>query len=244
MKKIILLLGYFIIIILFLGCNTPEFSCKVTVPYSGAKVLINNDLRVSIKVTGSKNKVVQVMVYFDHLLFREFLPAPYAVVIPSHFLTLGDHTIKAVAVNSNGEQVESSVIITVVEKFDNLIESPDFVTFDGGFFPKGWKTYTWEIDYDLGYDDKYSARAANYPVALVFAYKTVDTTGFVQFYTKGGEVVLFIDGEKAQPFSSEPAQNWTKWVYLFEKGRHEFKWQAEGVYKYLDAISFGEYIKQ
>jgi len=244
MKKIILLLGYFVVITLFLGCNNPEFSCTVVTPYNGAKVLINNDLHVFIEVSGSKNKGVQVMVYLDHLLFREFLQKPYAIVIPALFLTLGDHTIKAVAVNSDGEQVESSVIFTVVEKIDNLIESPDFVSFDGGYFPVGWKTYSWDIDYSVGYDDNYSARAANYPVALVFAYKTVDTTGFVQFYTKGGEVVLFIDGEKAQPFSSEPAQNWTKWVYLFEKGRHEFKWQAEGVYKYLDAVSFGEYIKQ
>ena len=118
-------------------------------------------------------------------------------------------------------------------------ESPDFVTFANGKFPKTWVTYTWEVDDVVGYDDNYSLRCANYPVALVYAFKTVDTTAFVEFYTKGGDVNLYIDSEKATAVSFIAAENgWTKWLYTFEKGRHEFKWEAEGIRKYIDAVKF------
>jgi len=120
-------------------------------------------------------------------------------------------------------------------------ESPDFVTFANGKFPKTWITYTWEVDDVVGYDDNYSLRCANYPVALVYAFKTVDTTAFVEFYTKGGDVNLYIDSVKVTAISSTAAENnWTKWVYTFEKGHHEFKWEAEGIRKYIDAVKFYE----
>jgi len=121
-------------------------------------------------------------------------------------------------------------------------ESPDFVTFANGKFPKTWVTYTWEVDDVVGYDDNYSLRCANYPVALVYAFKTVDT-GFVEFYTKGGDVNLYIDGEMATVVSAVPDKNgWTKWLYSYkhEKGLHEFKWEAEGIRKYIDAVKFYE----
>jgi hypothetical protein len=124
---------------------------------------------------------------------------------------------------------------------NQTLESPDFVTFANGKFPQGWKTYTWEIDDKIGFDDSYSLRSANYPVALVFAYKTVKDTGFVEFYTRGGDIYLYIDSVMATPILFEPAEyeyDWAKWCYTFGDGRHEFKWEAEGVRKYLDAVRF------
>jgi hypothetical protein len=121
------------------------------------------------------------------------------------------------------------------------LESPDFVTFSNGKFPQSWITYTWEIDHEVGFDDNYSLRAANYPVALAFAYKTVKDTGFVEFYTKGGDIYLYIDSVKATPILFEPVvpeNGWTKWIYTYGDGRHEFKWEAEGIKKYLDAVKF------
>ena len=123
----------------------------------------------------------------------------------------------------------------------NNNESPDFVTFsDGKFgqFPSGWKTYTWEIDNEIGHTDNFSLKAANYPVALVFTNKTMKKSGFVEFYSKGDKIDFFIDDVKAHALSSLPDGNWEKRVYALDTGRHQLKWQAEGVYKYIDDIRF------
>ena len=116
-------------------------------------------------------------------------------------------------------------------------ESPDFVTFDKGF-PEGWRTYTWEIVDNLGYDDRYSIKSANYPVSLLFATKTMESPAYVQFFTLGETIDLYIDGEKMKALSSTSEGNWVKNVYDFDKGTHEFKWEANGAFKYLDAITF------
>jgi len=120
---------------------------------------------------------------------------------------------------------------------DNQQESPDFVTFNKGL-PEGWKTYTWEIVDHLGYDNRYSIKSANYPVSLLFATKTMEMPAYVQFFTLGETIDLYIDGEKMEALSSTPEENWVKQVYEFDKGTHEFKWEANGALKYLDAITF------
>ena len=117
-------------------------------------------------------------------------------------------------------------------------ESPDFVTFADGNFPAGWITYTWEIDSKIGHNDSYSLRSANYPVALVYTKKTMDSCAYVEFYTYGDPVDLFIDGVKVKAISFTTDGSWTKWVYKFEGGEHEFKWQAVGISSYIDDIRF------
>jgi hypothetical protein len=43
---------------------------------------------------------------------------------------------------------------------------------------------------------------------------------------------------KAQEISSVSDGNRVKRTCIFEKGKHRFKWQAEGVLRYIDAIKF------
>jgi len=247
MKKIISLISFIILIVLS-SCIKHEFTCKITYPYDGITVLTDKDLQVTIDAQDNKNSIELVKLYFDVFLFHSVsainnkITIPLIVTIPSHLLTLGNHTIKAVVTNSEGAETESSITVHVVESIDNKEESPDFVTFTDGKFPVGWKTYTWEPIKGIGYDDDYSLKSANYPIALVYAYKTMDTTSYVEFYTKGdvGELYcdLYIDDEKAEALSCTPDGSWNKWVYLFEKGRHEFKWEANGALIYLDAVKF------
>jgi len=117
-------------------------------------------------------------------------------------------------------------------------ESPDFVAFANGEFPTGWSTYTWEIDKTIGHNDNFSLRAANYPVALVFANKTMKKSGFVEFYSYGENIDLYINEVKAQAIASYLDGNWEKRIYSLDTGKQQLKWQAEGVYKYIDDIRF------
>ena len=240
MKRLLFLLSL-AIIIAFSGCQKETFTCKIVSPYNGQSVLFNKDLLVKVEIKDTKSVVTNFVIFLNDTEFPRLESSiiPYDFTIPFHHLTLGKLTIKVVATNDNGIQAESSVTVNIVESLGVKEESPDFVTFSNGKMPLGWSTYSWEIEDKIGYSDNYSLRSVNYPVALVFANKTIKTNSYIEFYTKGGDVHLLIDGVKAEPFSSEPAEReWTKWIYPVDTGKHQFQWQAEGVFKYLDDIRF------
>ena len=114
-------------------------------------------------------------------------------------------------------------------------ESPDFVTFNNGAIPSGWKTYTWEVDKKFGHNDNFALKSAN-SVATVFTTKTMKQEGFVEFYSYGDKISFYID-DVAMPKQSTIG-SWSKSVYPLKPGLHTFKWQAEGIDRYIDDIKF------
>jgi len=246
LKKILSIFSLAILILLS-SCGKQKLTCKVTFPYNGQKVLISKDLVVRIEVEATKSKVASVVVSYDNMLSSS-LPSyyvvlasePYTVTIPAYSLLLGENTIKAVATNADGMQAESSVTVKVVEFLDeHKEESPDFVTFANGKFPTGWITYTWEVA-NIGFDDDYSLKSAN-PIATVYTNKTMHAASYIQFYTKGDKIDLYINDIKADALLHEPDGSWEKWIYPIDSGTHSFRWQTEGALKYLDAITFSVY---
>ncbi|MCL1850737.1 MAG: hypothetical protein FWF70_04955 [Bacteroidetes bacterium] len=247
MKKLLFLFSLAMMIFLN-SCKEDKLTCKIVSPYNGQSVLISKDLIIKIEATSTKSSVTKVMVYYSSLTQEQpyiITVAPYTVTIPSQLLTLGKLTIKAVATNSEGKEEEISVTVDIVENIDNgEKESPDFVTFADGNRPDSWKTYTWEIA-NKGYDDNYSLKSTN-PTATVYTNKTLNAPTYIEFYTNiiennsnSKDIDLYIDDEKAQALSSEPVNNnWVKWIYSVDSGKHAFRWQTEGALKYLDAITF------
>ena len=118
----------------------------------------------------------------------------------------------------------------------DTVESSGFVTFKDGPLPDGWKTYTWEIT-NIGFDDGFSLKSAN-PIAIVATTKTMHAPAYIQFYTKGEKIDLYIDDVKVEALVSEEVRTWKKCIYPFDAGKHTFTWQTEGALKYLDAVSF------
>ena len=242
MKKLLSLL-FLAIVLAFSGCQNETLTCKIISPYNGQSVLYIRDLSVRVEINDYKLYDNMILYFDSHVFDNGFVlqtnPPSYVFTIPFQLLTLGQHEVTVIAKDKKGKKITSSIMVNAVENLENPEESPDFVNFADGQFPKGWITYTWEMEDRIGYTDNYSLRAANYPLAYVFARKTMKKDGYVEFYTKGGNVELLIDEAKATLFSSESVErDWTKWVYLADSGKHLFQWQAEGVYKYLDDIRF------
>jgi hypothetical protein len=239
MKKVLLLV--LTIIIVLCGCNKPKFTCKIVSPQNGAEVAIHKDLVVIVETSNSKSSVASVTVYLDNLPYPSTLNEPYITTIPYQLLTLGKHTIKALAINSEGGQAETSISITIVESSGgDDEESPAFVNFANGIVPPSWKTSTWVIETAFGFDDYYSLRADK-PSSIVTTNKTMNYPSYVEFLTRGDSFVLYIDGVKAQQLWSAATTdaNWKKWVYAFEKGKRTFRWEnAMGQVVYLDNITF------
>ena len=245
MKNTLILLGL-AVVIAFGGCKKPEkepsttdkLTCSITSPKEGAELSIEEDLVVTVEATDPKGTIAMVTVSLDNIPFPCTLTAPYTATIPYSLLTLGKHTIKALAVNTEGAKAEKSITVTIIESTGNETESPNFVTFANGKIPISWKTSTWTIDVATGYDDNYSLSAKSYSASVVTS-KTMNVLGYIEFYTKGSSFDLYIDRIKKQAFSSTTVGDWKKWIYIFEQGKHEFRWEMTyGATVYLDAIRF------
>ena len=241
MKKTFIILGLAAIISLC-GCSKKnEITCIITSPKDGAEVSINDDLIITVDAKDTKGIIAVVTVYLDNLPYITTGENPYTATIPSILLTLGKQSIKALVIDKEGSQAENSISITITDKGgNNSDESPDFVTFADGKVPKSWRTNTWDIDVAMGYDDDYSLRTKD-PVASVVTTKNINAESYIEFYIRGGNYFdFYINNVKAEAFSSAPmANNWTKWIYALEKGKHSFRWEnTNGAIIHLDAIKF------
>ena len=252
MKKLPFLLV--LVAMLFLnGCNKKEeFYCKIISPSDGDTVpfyegINGMGLTITVDAKGADNGISVYVsesrlgwVGSDGMIQCGYMSMePNFFTISTQYLLFGKMRIKVVAYNSEGEETSHSIWVNVTDKSVSE-ESPDFVTFSNGKLPKGWITnHTWEIENQLGYDDNYSLRTTPFYSDIIYAVKTFDKNGYVDFLTKGGDVYLCIDGEGWHALSSEPAENyWTKNTYSVKEGKHLFMWQATNVYTYLDAIRF------
>ena len=243
MKKTLLLLGLTLLILLG-GCKKPtddKFTCTITSPKNGAELSIYEDIVVNIETKNYKGTIAMVVVWLENAPYPVTQTAPYTCTIPASLLTLGEHTIKAVATTIEGAQAESFIKVKIVESGGggNEDESPNFVSFTANTIPASWKTNTWVVDVSMGYDaDNHSLRSDN-PVASVLTTKTVNAASYVEFYTRGDYFDLFIDNVKATALSSTPDGSWKKWIYAFDKGKHSFRWEnTNGATIHLDAVKF------
>ena len=250
MKKHLILLGLALLglatVLVWNGCKKDsksdggQFTCKITSPKNGAELSVDEDITVTIEAKGA----VAVTAYLDGEVGGAAMTEPFTMTISSAQLSPGSHTIKAIAVTKDGKQAEASITVTLVDEGGegDENESPSFVTFANGEIPPSWKTNTWVVDIAMGYDDDYSLRADN-AVASVVTKKTMNAPSYVEFYIRGEDFFEFyIDNTKAQAFSSASVgNNWGKWVYIFEKGTHSFRWEnTNGSTIHLDAIKFAK----
>jgi hypothetical protein len=249
MKKllVLLVLSGLATALVWSGCKKDEpkkegFTCKIVSPKNGAELPLDEDITVIVEVNASNQTIAMVTVDIGGKPGGAAIEEPYTITIPAVLLTIGKQTIKAVAVTTEGVQAEASITVTIIDTgaAGDENESPNFVTFANGEIPPSWKTNTWVVDVAMGYDDNYSLRAEN-AVASVVTQKTMNVSGYVEFHVRGGDYFdLYINNSKAQAFSSlSLGNNWTKWVYVFEKGTHSFRWENNhGSTIHLDAITF------
>jgi len=247
MKKILTILC---LTLFLLSCNDEkkEFTGKIIAPKDGANVALNYAVSVRVETQDVKNSKTKISFYLDGLLYKEVETTSYQYdyekivtifnILPDS-LSHGNHTFKAVSENKEGKKLEHTISATGYVSTGGFPDSPSKVSFSNGKIPEQWKVYSWKIDKEVGYDDHYSLRSVGYP-AYIYATKTFDSIGYVNYYTKGGEINLFIDGVKAQVTSTpDPDQNdWMNCKTDVEKGKHNFRWETNGLDIYLDAVRF------
>lgn len=237
-------------IMLFFGCKKDEptnggddanIICMIVQPEAGQSFMEDEAIAVFVTAVDSVNVITEVALWIDEEKHSVKTALPYTFTIESGTLSVGEHTIEAVATNNKGKQGSTNVTITIKSLGD---ESPSFVTFANGEIPDSWKTSTWQIDVATGYDDNYSLRA-NVDAASVVTAKTISQPGYIEFFIKGetligDNVIFFIDNNKQTAlYSKQVENNWKKYVYAIAPGLHQFRWETVyGAATYLDKITF------
>jgi hypothetical protein len=221
----------------FLSCKEENFpDCTITNPQNGEVFSVDEDILVKVSADDANGIITSIHLYIDEVCFSGISDFPFHFTIPAGTLSVGNHSIKAVALNNSGNKKENSLTISVMEAY---YESPDFVSFSDGKLPKGWVSNGWDVDPTFGYDDFYSLSTRT-DSAIVTTTKTCNYIEFYYTYYGINELIFYVDDE--QHDLSMPHSQWLKYYCDFSDGLHTFRWEYKVIHPslrgYIDAIRF------
>lgn len=230
--------------IIFIGCNKPKITCEIVKPTPNATFDIGEFIDLAVTVDVANTTIDEVQIYLDNAGYAKKNFFPFNFKIDTKDMKKGLHTIRAVAFAKNGDKDEKNVSFNLIKQ-----ESPDFVSFNDGAFPKTWTHTGWNIC-SPGFDDNYAIRKHTYSYNdALFTIKECDATQIncIEFYAKAeasdwyyyATLDFSIDGSIENITLNE---SWTKYSFNVPPGEHTFRWMimssgGEG-YCYLDAIKF------
>ena len=207
-------------------------TCTITNPQNNAEYSTDENVPITVVAEDTDGYIVEIQLYVDNVGHSSTTSFPYNFTINSGELSVGTHTLRAVAKDNAGGNGESTVTITIKQP----TESPDFVSFSNGNIPSTWQTTAWYVDNSVGYDDNYSLKASVANVAVITSKTATSAISGIEFYVRSGSVTFFIDGEKMLECSSD--NNWKKYSVFLTEGLHTLKWESSSNSVNIDAIRF------
>ena len=240
MKKNLFLLGI-ILTFFFTSCNKPKITCDIVKPLPNTTFEIGDIIDLAVTVDVENTTISEVQIYLDDVGYDKKFVFPFNFKINTTSLEQGAHTIRVVAIANSGTKDEKTIAFNITK-----YESPDFVSFSDGTFPKGWTHEYWSIC-SPGYDDYYAIRAVRYYGNDLSTTKTIsaDKIDCIEFYAKDDEnnwfpTTLYFRTDFSVIGVVELTKSWEKYSFDIPPGEHTFTWwiqQSDG-YAYLDAIKF------
>jgi len=246
MKKNLFFVGI-ILAFIFSSCHKPEITCEIVKPTPDATFELGKTIELAVSVNVENTSIDVVHIYLDDIGYDKKFAFPFNFRIHTQGMEKGTHTIRVVAIANSGAKVEKTVSFTLTK-----YESPDFVSFSDGTFPKGWTSDGWSIC-TPGYDDNYAIRAYGY-YHSVSAVKTCgNNIKYVEFYAREdepywyySELGFYMDGQMIDRIVM--TNTWTKYAFPVPAGEHVFTWRvlngSSDTYVYLDNISFLKEIEE
>lgn len=206
-----------------MGCSKPEITCEIVKPVPNATFEIGETIELAVTVNVENTTIDVVQIYLDDVGFDKKSFFPFNFQIRTQNMETGTHTIRVVAFANSGAKVEKTVSFTLTK-----YESPDFVSFADGTFPKGWNSWGCTI-FSPGYDDDYCIKGmANYFDPYLSTQKTCDANiNCVEFYAKGNSsystpyISVYIDNMLLQNFAL--TDSWEKYSFNISQGEYAFK---------------------
>jgi len=240
MKKNLFLLGI-ILTFFFTSCNKPKITCDIVKPLPNTTFEIGDIIDLAVTVDVENTTISEVQIYLDDVGYDKKFVFPFNFKINTTSLEQGAHTIRVVAIANSGTKDEKTIAFNVTK-----YESPDFVSFSDGTFPKGWEHEGWTIC-SPGYDDNYAIGGnPYYYISYLSTVKECNASKIdcIEFYAKKDEswytarLAFRIDYGVTEVI--ELNETWTKYSFDVPTGEHTFSWwiQSGETYIYLDAIKF------
>jgi hypothetical protein len=243
MRKNLFFAGIIILAVIFIGCNKPKITCEIVQPTSDAIFEIGEMVNLAVTVEVENTTIDNVQVYLDDVGYAQKSFFPFNFQISTQNMKKGAHTIRVVALATSGDKDERNVSFNLTKE-----ESPNFISFSDGMFPKGWSSWGCTIS-SPGYDDDYCVNGmANYFDPYLSTQKSCGANiNCVEFYAKGSSsywstpyIRIYVDDLLVQNFALTDA--WEKYSFNISQGEHTFKWElltySSGDYISIDAIKF------
>ncbi|MCL2596155.1 MAG: DUF1566 domain-containing protein [Paludibacter sp.] len=95
------------------GNNNKMPSCTISNPEAGQVFISSDNISVAVIAEDDDGTIAEVKLYVDSVSYGVLITSPYNFVINAGILSLGKHTLKAVAKDNQGGIGEASVTISV-----------------------------------------------------------------------------------------------------------------------------------
>lgn len=203
-------------------------ACAITSPQANTAAIIGETVTVTAIASDMGGSVSQVQFYIDNVLQNTDSAAPYSWSWNTAGFTVGVHTIKAVATDSNSNTVQSSVLF-------NLLNTPTegFETGDFSLLPWSFSgNQPWYVSGSDEYTGSYTAHSGlinhgqNSSLSVSLNITSAGNISFYQMVSSEDPndfLRFYIDSTlKATWYGAIP---WTLRTYAVTTGIHTFKWE-------------------
>jgi len=233
------ILSLAICVALLMSCEKKDNSVlpylKIISPDNNEIFFNTEVLSVDITTNLIEYQINNVAFYVDDILVEELQGDSIVCKIELDEHNLGEHTIKVILHDEFDNSVTDTKKIII---YNSIGESPDSVNFSEGM-PDTWRTDSWEINSNLGFEGSQSMQITNNSGSLI-ATKTFAKEGNINFRIKNdsGELFFYIDGKLKSKWFGE--EDWFDYSYYVGEGNHTFKWKSNSPTIILDDVNFVE----
>lgn len=99
--------------------NTNEApTCSIIVPGTGSKIEKGQEILISVEVEDKDKNLKEVIFYIDELSIDSVTSFPYNCNFLTNNIAVGDHIIKAVAIDKNQARTEDTIRVFIIPQTD------------------------------------------------------------------------------------------------------------------------------
>lgn len=204
-------------------------SCTITAPSNGQVFDLNSTIAVNASATDPDGYLTQVAFYIDDETTPSYTDysSPYAWNWDTTGVSGGNHAIKAIATDNDGNTAQSTVSVILLAPPDEGFETGDFSSYPWTFGGNA----NWFVQSGETFSGTYAAQSGaitHNETSSMSVTLNITSAGNISFYQKvssesGYDYLRFyIDGTLQEEWSG--GGTWTYESYPVSTGSHTFSW--------------------
>ncbi|MGC9361962.1 MAG: S8 family serine peptidase, partial [Candidatus Syntrophosphaera sp.] len=207
-------------------------ACTITAPSNYQVFDLNSTIAVNATATDSDGYLTQVAFYIDDEATPSYTDysSPYAWNWDTTGVSGGNHAIKAIATDNDGNTAQSTVTVILLAPPDEGFESGGFSSYPWGF---GGNT-NWFVQSAETFSGTYAAQSGaitHNETSSMSVTLNITSAGNISFYKKVSSEAswdflrFYIDGTMQDEWSG--SGSWSYETYPVTTGSHTFSWSYD-----------------